>query len=251
MKTVTAEVTLTIMDKPMNVKISVPNKKTNANVLLPFLRDLTQKAEDLAVQQVVAKGEKISCAKGCGACCNQLVPVTQLEARYLVALIERMPKARKQKYKARFLETFQQLEQAGVMDQLMNHESIGDNYIEFGLQYFHLGIPCPFLEDGSCSIHPERPLRCREYLVTSPAGNCSNPTKENIQRVDYPVSMSSFLAETLKPWTKYPHAWVPLSIVFSWVERHPETLPLRHSTEWIDDALTALSKQKATENDAV
>ncbi|WP_455211113.1 YkgJ family cysteine cluster protein [Kaarinaea lacus] len=251
MKTVTAKVTLAIMGVPKTVEISVPNKKTNPDVLLPFLRGLTQMAEDMAVEEVVAKGGNISCAKGCGACCNQLVPITQLEARYLVSLIERMPKLKKQKYKARFLDTCQQLDQAGIMDQLMDHESIGDNYVEFGLNYFHLGIPCPFLEDGSCSIHPERPLRCREYLVTSPASNCSNPSKENIQRVNYPVRMSRFLVEILKPWTKYPQTWVPLSIIFRWVERHPEVSTMRHSTEWIDDALKALSKQKSADKDMI
>jgi Fe-S-cluster containining protein len=248
-KTVTAEVTLTVMGTPKNVKITVPDKKTNASVLLPFLRDLTQMAEDMAVAEVTAKGDKISCTKGCGACCNQLVPVTQLEARYLVSLVERMPKAKKQKYKARFVETYAQLEQAGITNQLMDHESIGDNYVEFGLNYFHLGIPCPFLEDGSCSIHPERPLRCREYLVTSPADNCSNPSKENIRRIDYPVSMSHFLAELLKPWAKYPQTWVPLSIIVSWVEQHPEVSAMRHSRQWIDEALKAMSKHKQVAKD--
>ena len=246
MKTITADVTLAIAGTPIDIKISVPNKKTKSDVLLPFLRNLTQKAEDLAVAQVVAKGEKVSCKKGCGACCNQLVPITQLEARYLVALVERMPKARQQKYKAQFLETYQRLEQAGISEQLMAHDSI-DN-IEFGLKYFHLGIPCPFLEGGSCSIHPERPLRCREYLVTSPASNCSNPTEGNIRRVDYRISMSRFLAAIIQPWTKYPHKWVPLSLIFSWVERHPEVPTIRHSKEWVDDALKALS-QKAAEKD--
>ena len=249
MEKITADVTLTIAGTPLQVKISVPNKKTKPDVLLPLLRNLVQMAEDLAVEQVVAKGDKISCAKGCGACCNQLVPVTQLEARYLVALIERMPKARKQKYKARFVETYQQLEQAGIIGQLINHASIGDNLVEFALHYFHLGIACPFLEDGSCSIHPERPLRCREYLVTSPAINCSHPTNENIQRVKYPVSMSRFLAYILKPWTKYPERWVPLSLILTWAERYPEVPNLRYSKEWVDDALTALSRQKATESD--
>ena len=246
MKFLTLDVTLTIAATPRQLKISVPDKKTNPDVLLPLLRKLHQMAEDLAVKEVVAKGGKISCTKGCGVCCRQLVPITQWEARYLVAMVRRMPKARKQIYKVRFRDAYRKLEDAHLIERLMDHRLIGENVIQFGLDYFRLGISCPFLEDESCSIHTERPLRCREYLVTNPAAECSRPGKENIQRVNIPGSLSKFLAELLSPWTKYPQKWVPLSIIFDWVERHPEIAAKRHSKEWIEDALTGLSKQKPT-----
>jgi hypothetical protein len=35
------------------------------------------------------------------------------------------------------------------------------------VRYFLQGVACPFLEAESCGIHPDRPLACREYLVTS------------------------------------------------------------------------------------
>ena len=55
-----------------------------------------------------------------------------------------------------------------------------------------MGVPCPFLEDESCSIHPERPLVCREYLVTSPAALCAGPTQEGVTPVAVPkVSMAA------------------------------------------------------------
>jgi hypothetical protein len=34
-------------------------------------------------------------------------------------------------------------------------------------------VACPFLEDEACSIHADRPLSCREYLVTSPPELCA------------------------------------------------------------------------------
>jgi Fe-S-cluster containining protein len=51
------------------------------------------------------------------------------------------------------------------------------------MEYFSKGIPCPFLEDESCSIHENRPLICRQYLVTSPASHCRKPSAETISRV--------------------------------------------------------------------
>lgn len=41
------------------------------------------------------------------------------------------------------------------------------------LEYFAAGVACPFLEDEACSIHADRPLVCREYLVTSPPDLCA------------------------------------------------------------------------------
>jgi hypothetical protein len=58
---------------------------------------------------------------------------------------------------------------------------------ELGHLYFEPAIACPFLEDESCSIHPDRPLACREYLVSSPASACAHPSPESIERVDLPL----------------------------------------------------------------
>ena len=47
----------------------------------------------VAVEDAVAEGETISCKKGCGACCRQLVPISQVEARRIRDLVEAMPEA--------------------------------------------------------------------------------------------------------------------------------------------------------------
>jgi len=62
-----------------------------------------------------------------------------------------------------------------------------------GEEYFNRGIPCPFLDQERCSIYQHRPMRCREYLVTSPAENCSNPSPETVRPVDVPVQLSRIL----------------------------------------------------------
>ena len=73
--------------------------------------------------------------------------------------------------------------------------------------YFALGIPCPFLEEESCSIHPDRPLVCREYLVTSPAELCAGPTQEGVTPV--PVPKVSLAARGLQDERE---EWFPLAL---------------------------------------
>ena len=63
-----------------------------------------------------------------------------------------------------------------------------------GLRYFALGIPCPFLEAESCSIYTERPLVCREFLVSSPPENCAAPTAETVQVIPVEPKVSTALA---------------------------------------------------------
>ena len=242
MKHISANVTVKIAGQAFQIKVSVPDKKTKQDVVLPLFRELTQKAEDLAIAKLADDGKKISCHKGCGACCCQIVPVTPLEARYLARLMESMPKARRQKYKIRFDDAYKKFQQAGILDQLLNPENFSGDIIAFGIKYFQLGVPCPFLEHASCSIYTERPLRCREYLVTNAPEYCSNPSNETIDRVEYPVHMSKILTKVHKRWAKDKTQWVPLAVLPSWVQQHPQDTVLRNSKEWIDDALTALSE---------
>ncbi len=241
MKFNSAHVTLNIAGNPMELTVTVPNKPVKQDVVLPLLRALDQKSEDIVMAKQHAKGERISCSKGCGVCCNQLVPLTIVEARYLTAFVERLPKKTRQKVLHRFEEAYHKIQAAGLMNALMNTQSIEEDIIKFGLDYFHLGIPCPFLEDDSCSIYSERPLKCREYLVTNPPEYCANPSKETIRLLDLPVHTSKTLDRISRPWSKYQGQWVPLSLLIAWVKQHPEKPVLRHSTEWIDDVLRALT----------
>src|SRR5436305_2819221 len=90
-------------------------------------------------------------------------------------------------------------------------------------RYFNLGIDCPFLEDESCSIHPDRPLSCREYLVTSPAEHCTAPTRDTIRRVPTPgFAMTAFAILDGPPPVGKGCRWVPLVLALEWAEANPE-----------------------------
>ena len=52
---------------------------------------------------VAARGEAISCKAGCGACCRQLVPVSETEAHHLRDVVEAMPEPRRAAVTARRL----------------------------------------------------------------------------------------------------------------------------------------------------
>ena len=64
---------------------------------------------------------------------------------------------------------------------------------------------------GVLSIYEERPITCREYLVTSPAENCSRPTPQNIRRVKLLMPVFNAVARwQVAPSEHFLERWVPL-----------------------------------------
>ncbi len=205
--------------------ITVPNAAVPAAEVVPALQGLVN-----AVVEAAEMGKAISCRKGCGACCRQLVPVSRSEGERLLQVIEAMPDERRETLKARFAAAEAAIEAAGLK------ERQGRSDRELSTAYFALGVPCPFLEDESCSIHPERPLVCREYLVTSPAELCAGPKQEGVTPVAVPkVSMAARGLQDEK------HDWVPLAMLMAWARTRPRKAVKRTGPEWVQRFLTRMS----------
>jgi Fe-S-cluster containining protein len=225
----TARVELSGQEWQLQATMTVPAGPTHLRQILPMVQELTNKVVDVAAHAAEQDGERVSCKKGCGACCRQLVPIAEVEARGISELVEKMPEPRRTAIRARFAEARRRLESSGVLTKLLEHNewSDGDGRA-IGLQYFSQGIPCPFLEEESCSIHPVRPIACREYLVTSPAENCSRPSADTVKMVPVPLKVWTALARFDEP---SPGArfirWVPLILALEWAETHPEEPPPR------------------------
>lgn len=113
-----------------------------------------------------------------------------------------------------------------------------------GRDYFALGVPCPFLEDESCSIHPERPLTCREYLVTSPAEHCAKPTPVAVEGVHLPGSLWMAFARLCDPSPEAePIGWVPLVLAPEWAASHREGPPLRPAPDVLRELIARFTRR--------
>lgn len=205
--------------------IMVPNAAVPAAEIVPALQGLVN-----AVVAAAEAGKAISCRKGCGACCRQLVPVSRTEGERLLQLVAAMPAERRETLKTRFAAAEAAIEAAGLK------ERRGRSDRELSTAYFAMGVPCPFLEDESCSIHPERPLVCREYLVTSPAELCAGPKQEGVTPVAVPkVSMA---ARALQ---EEGDEWFPLAMLMAWAHTRPRKAVKRTGPEWVQRFLKRLS----------
>lgn len=222
-ESVTAHVTLAGAEWQLRVKMTVPTGPVRLSEMLPMVREFADAVVGSAAKGVEAQGQKISCKVGCGACCRQLVPIAEVEARRLRELIEALPEPRRAAIRSRFSAARRRLEKAGLLEKLHHPDgwSNGEGR-SLGLRYFQQGIPCPFLEDESCFIYAERPMACREYLVTSPAENCARPTAETVDCVNLPLKAWTAVArfDDVPPSARFIR-WVPLILAPKWAEAHP------------------------------
>ena len=59
--------------------------------LLPICQQMTHAVVKMSVDTIESDGEAISCKAGCGACCRQAVPISEVEAYQIAELVDAMP----------------------------------------------------------------------------------------------------------------------------------------------------------------
>jgi len=212
---------LRIGEGTLNASVAVPAGKTTITNLLPVLQDFDSRMINRVVDEAAEAGQPISCRKGCGACCRQMVPLSIFEAEFLGDWFNALPKERQAELEERFHRGLIRLKEAGVLDKIMNPNWGLDekSFVQMAVDYFHAGVPCPFLEDESCSIHPIRPLVCREYLVTSPAELCQDPSIHQLSAINLPLRPSQALYKIGQELTHDARGWMPLIFLLAWSRR--------------------------------
>jgi Fe-S-cluster containining protein len=244
---VRVEFDLTLGAERVHVDIKVPAGPVPARRLLPLLQGLTHQVIDAAVNEVGQRGEQVSCKAGCGACCRQLVAISENEARHLADLVGAMPEPRRTAVQARFGEARARIEAAGMLDAVRDIDALPETEgVELNRRYMKLGIACPFLEDESCSIHPQRPLVCREYLVTSAPEHCAELSTGQVRIVPLLGHVSRALVALESHDGR--HHRVALVQALDWADAHQSQPPQqRTSAEWIDGMLRVLTGKTAFE----
>jgi Fe-S-cluster containining protein len=253
---VTAEVELGGEDWQLRTTMSVPKGPLRVIELLPLVHSFADALAGAAIGMVEEEGQEVACKKGCGACCRQLVPVAEVEARYIRAVVHRLPEPRRAEIGARFDQARRQLSEAGLLEKLLHPDQWAEGEgLEVGMTYFYQGIPCPFLDHESCSIYEDRPLACREYLVTSPVEHCAQPRAETIKCVKMPLKVWTAVAALDEvPLGTCFIRWVPLIVAPDWAEAHPAEPPARPGPDVLQaffDHLTGRLRQEERAGSAI
>ena len=241
----TADLRVNIGSEPVHLQITVPTGPAPIGRMLPVFQGLGDVVVEVGERKAVRAGEAVSCRAGCGACCRQVVPVSPSEARALARLVAALPEPRRAEVRGRFETALRRLRAAGVLQPLLGDDRGESTSLRpAGLAYFSEGVPCPFLEDESCSIHRERPLACREYLVTSPAAACARPTSDTVRCVPMPAHASAALRDLEHDAAPDEAAWLPLVLALEHADAHPDDPPPRPGPTWLADFFARLTGGK-------
>ena len=247
----TASVEIELGGKKLRMQMSVNTGPARPANFLPLFRSVADSFVSAAIQSVEAAGGKVSCRNNCGACCRQAVPITEIEARRIRDFVNEMPEPRRSEIRERFAAAREKLEEAGLLPRLLGEEKITpEGRIPFILEYFRQGIPCPFLENESCSIYSERPIACREYLVITPAENCANLNPETVKCVKVRGDVTKAMERIGADDATGPRKWVPLILAGEWADAHPDETPKRPGMEVVHEFFNHLCDPIAPESGA-
>jgi Fe-S-cluster containining protein len=220
----------------LNISVQTPAGKLTTSVdiptgfvpvasIVPVMRRLGEQAQALETKRVNKAGERISCAKGCAACCRMLVPVSAPEAFALQSFVAELSEGSRQALLKKVTESQLALDKAGLLPRLYelaeSEEQLQDADMEaINHDYYTLRLPCPFLKDETCSIYEHRPAACRELQVTSPAEYCQDMETNPVRALPVPVRVGTALSLLWRELAGGPARLIPLPIALDWAARH-------------------------------
>lgn len=233
------DLTLRVGLEQVSIRASIPSRPVSLPEFLPIVQSLTDAVMEAAARGAQREQRLISCGPGCGACCRQLVPVGEAEAFYLKGMLDGLEEDRRARIQERFGIAQQELRNSGLLDDLRSADKIQarDGRREIGLRYFRLGIPCPFLEDESCGIHPHRPLACREYVVTSDPRDCARLETGQAETLELPRRPSALFYRFADGAGSAPARWLALPLALEQIQSNDASKGLR--TFFAPDLFTA------------
>jgi len=209
-------------DGPLRGQVQIPTGPLSLSEIVPSALELTNILASRANARSEKRGLPVSCKAGCGACCRQMVPLSIPEVFYLMERIAEMEPAARDVAVHKFMAIDRRLDAAGMVEPLLDLRVAADPQRALNQTYFEMKMACPFLVEESCSIHPARPVACREYSVTNDPKFCGNPYAGGIEKVPMPLPLSAALAWLASERLGVPPMLVPLTLAPRWASENAE-----------------------------
>jgi len=246
-----------MFDGDNEISARFPTGSAKVLEMLPLARGISEGITAVAIGYALSQGGNISCGPGCGACCSQLVPIAPAEAVRLAEVVAAMPEGRGKAVRKRFEHAVRRLRAAGLVDRnaspcqaaLRASPQAGKSLWEdASRRHFDARLPCPFLEEASCSVYSERPMVCREYNVTTPPSLCAtmSPDARTIPRL---VRMSEVMTEFTNRVLGRKDFNIPLTLSLGWAQANREAFKREgDGEEWTMELVRCIQAADDMEN---
>ena len=216
---------LDILGEPVRFSISVAQKQARLSDIAPLARTLSTKLALVVLDRLRRNGEFVPCCKGCSACCNYLIPLSVPEAFRLREELLAMPAEQGRAILQSCLERSQRILENKPREFNINELSETENQTQtnqLGKWYAGLKLACPFLSDSLCTSYENRPIACREYMVTGSALLCEAEWTDESQVVQMPVSVLDCLAQLTAELEQSNIEAVMLPLAIPWMQENIE-----------------------------
>jgi len=205
---------------PLCGRVAIERGPMRLAELVPQAIQLADALVRRAIKHEAREGRAVSCRRGCAACCRHPVPLSMPEIFFVADRVSGLREGEREARVARFRAAESELAQLGLLPVWLGADYDDARAYDAALELLRRRIDCPFLDAESCAVHVERPLRCREYSVTSPAAWCADSEHHAVRPVPIGTPLSAPLAQLAAELTGAPVRLVPLALALRFAEQH-------------------------------
>jgi len=241
---------LDVLGETATFRIDVAQEHTELSDMAVPARALATRLSDLMVDKLRKSGKHVPCRKGCSACCSYLVPLSIPEVFRLREEVSAMPSARSSAVLRASLNAARRILARVPGDSGGHGAVLQDGDVEMdrlGLWYAGLKLECPFLCDDMCSCYDQRPVACREHMVTSDKSCCGAEGAGEASAVRIQTSVLECLGRLTAELEQTDVEAVMLPLALPWaqenLDRSRRTWPVVMMVERFIEILKALAEE--------
>ncbi len=241
---------LDIGGKKIPFHIDVTAKNATLADIVPLARKISIKLAVAFSADLREKGHIVPCFKGCCACCSSLIPLSVPEAFRLREELLAMPSDTSNQIMRSCIETAEKiLDKAKRNAQLERFSKNGKPRIsQINKWYGELKLPCPLLSKSLCTLYEQRPLACREHIVTGSSASCQIKSKCRPNVAIMPVSVLESLGQLACELEQTEVEAIMLPLSFAWaqdnIERARRTWPAAEMVKRFAEILKQKTSKK-------
>ena len=218
----TVDFELDILGRTANFRIDITQEQVELADIVPLARTLSTKLTLIVLDRLRENGKIVSCRKGCSACCSYLIPLSvpevfRLRKELLAMPTERATVVLESCFEAAKTILSKRLERFDAEGLAGNQQSQIDRLSKW---YTELKLACPFLLDDLCTMYEQRPLACREHIVTGSLVSCKAEEAGEPEVVRMPVSVIEALAQLTAVLESSNVESVMLPLAAPWVQNN-------------------------------
>jgi len=211
---------LSVADKKVPFRISITAKRAKLADIVPPARTIADKLILAFLETLAQNGQSISCRKGCSACCRYLIPLSVPEIFRFREELLAMPKDKGSRILKSCAVAAKRIldESSESLDADIITKNNLDQTDHLSKWYAGLKLPCPFLSEGLCELYEQRPLACRQHIVTGSSFFCHPDNRGKPDVIAMPVNVLEAVGQLTAELENSEIEALMLPLAFSWAQ---------------------------------